>query len=125
MYYWRANATNAGGTSGFSTVFSFTTAAGSPPAAPTLVSPANGSTNISRTPTLTWNASSGATSYRVQVSTSSTFAATVFDQSGVTSTSVTLPQLGSRVVYYWHVNATNANGTSAYSATWNFRTRRN
>ena len=125
VYYWRANATNAGGTSGFSTVFSFTTAAGSPPPAPTLVSPLNGSTNVSRTPTLTWNASSGATSYRVQVSTSSTFGTTVFDQSGVTSTSVTLPQLGSRVDYYWHVNATNANGTSAYSATWNFRTRRN
>ena len=125
VYYWRVNATNAGGTSAFSAVSSFTTGAGSPPAAPALASPADASVNISRTPTLTWNASSGAASYRVQVSTSSSFTTTDFDQSGITSTSVTLPQLGSRVTYYWHVSATNANGTSAYSATWSFKTRKN
>jgi hypothetical protein len=71
------------------------------------------------------NASPGATSYRVQVSTSSSFATVVYDQSGLTSTSVTLPQLAGRTWYDWHVDATNANGTSAYSATWSFRTRRN
>ncbi len=125
VYYWRANATNAGGTSAWSTVFSFTTGAGSPPAAPTQVSPLDGSTAVSRTPTLTWNASAGASSYRVQASTSSTFASSDFDQAGLTSTSVTLPLLGSRTTYYWHVNATNASGTSAYSATWSFRTRKN
>jgi subtilisin family serine protease len=124
VYYWRANATNAGGTSAWSATWSFTTVAGTPPEAPTLVSPANGSSNVSRTPTLTWNASTGATSYRVQVSTRSDFATTVYDQSGITSTSVTLPQLGSRVRYYWHVNASNAYGTSPWSSTWNFRTRR-
>ena len=122
VYYWRVNATNAGGTSAFSTVFSFTTGAGSPPAAPTQVSPLNASSNVSRTPTLTWNTAAGASSYRVQVSTSSTFTTTVFDQAGITSTSVALPQLGSRTTYYWHVNATNANGTSAYSTIWSFRT---
>ena len=125
IYYWRVNATNAGGTSGWSATFSFTTGAGSPPAAPSLASPANGLTGVSRTPTLSWNASAGASSYHVQVSTTSTFTALVYDQSGVTGTSVTLPQLGSRVTYYWQVNATNTNGTSAYSGTWNFRTRRN
>lgn len=124
VYYWRANATNAGGTSAFSTVFSFTTGAGSPPSAPTQVSPLDASTNVSRTPTLTWNTSAGASSYRVQASTSSTFATTSFDQAGITSTSVTLPLLASRTSYFWRVNATNANGTSAYSATWSFRTRK-
>jgi len=123
LYYWRVNATNTGGTSPWSATWSFTTGAGSPPSTPTLASPANGSTNQSRTPTLRWNAASGATSYRVQVSTSSSFTTTVYNQAGLTGTSVTLPQLGSRTVYYWHVNATNANGTSAYSSTWNFRTR--
>lgn len=124
LYYWRVNASNAGGTSPWSTVWSFTTGAGSPPAAPTLVSPANGASNVSRTPTLVWNASAGATSYRVQVSTSSTFTTTVFDQSGITSTSVTLPTLNAKTRYYWHVNASNLNGTSGWSSTWNFRTRR-
>jgi len=124
LYYWRVNATNVAGTSPWSTVWSFTTAAGTPPSTPALLSPANGATNVSRTPTLRWNASTGATSYRVQVSTRSDFATTVYDQSGITSTSVTLPQLGSRVRYYWHVSASNAYGTSPWSSTWNFRTRR-
>jgi subtilisin family serine protease len=124
LYYWRVNASNAGGTSPWSTVWSFTTVAGSPPAAPTLVSPSNGANNVSRTPTLRWNASGGATSYRVQVSTSSSFSTTVFDQSGITSTSVTLPQLAGRTTYYWHVNASNVYGTSGWSSTWHFRTRR-
>ena len=43
------------------------------PAAPTLSSPTNGATGVSTSPTLTWNTSSGATSYRLQVSTSSAF----------------------------------------------------
>jgi subtilisin family serine protease len=126
LYYWRVNATNAGGTSAWSTVWSFTTtnAPPPPPAAPTLISPANGANNVSRTATLTWNASTGATSYRVQVSTSSSFTTLVYDQSGITSTSTIVSGLGSRIRYYWHVNATNAGGTSAWSAVWRFRTAR-
>src|SRR3989449_3571580 len=37
------------------------------PATPTQVSPANGANNVSKNPTLTWNVSSDASSYRVQV----------------------------------------------------------
>jgi aqualysin 1 len=124
LYYWRVSATNSAGTSGWSTVYSLTTAAGSAPAAPTLSSPANGATNVSRTPTLVWNASTGATSYRVQASTSSSFATLAYDKSGVTTTSQVTSQLGSRVTYYWRVNATNAYGTSAWSSVRNFRTKR-
>ena len=125
-YYWRVNATNSAGTSAWSSVWSFTTASssGTAPAAPVLSSPANGATNVSRTPTLVWNASTGATSYRVQVSTSSSFTTLTQDISGITTTSVTLSQLGSRTTYYWRVNATNAYGTSAWSSVWHFRTRR-
>lgn len=124
VYYWRVNASNAGGTSPWSTVWSFTTVAGTLPPAPTLLSPANGASNVSRTPTLIWNAASGASSYRVQVSTSSSFSSTVFDRSGITTTSVTLPQLGSRVTYYWRVDASNVYGTGPWSSVWHFRTRR-
>ena len=68
LYYWRVNATNSAGTSSWSSARSFTTLA-AVPAAPTLSSPSNGATGVATSPTLSWNASSGATSYRVLVST--------------------------------------------------------
>ena len=96
-----------------------------PPDPPVLSSPANGARNVSRSPTLSWNASTGATSYRVQVSIDPGFSALVYDQAGITGTSTTVSGLGSRTVYYWHATASNSDGTSAWSETWNFRTRRN
>lgn len=94
------------------------------PGTPTLASPANGATQVSTTPTLTWNAVANATSYRLQVSLSSDFSSTVFDQSGITSTS---KQVTSGLVhdetYYWHVNATWTYGTGPYSDTWHFDTQ--
>jgi len=124
VYYWRVNASNTGGTSAFSATRSFTTASAPPPAAPALSSPLNGANNVSRSPSLAWNASPGADSYRVQVSTSSTFGTLVSDTPGITGTSTALSGLGSRVTYYWRVNATNAAGTSGWSSTWSFRTRK-
>jgi len=123
-YYWRVSASNAGGTSAFSATRSFTTASAPPPAAPALSSPANAANNVSRSPTLSWSASTGADSYRVQVSTSSTFDTLVYDTPGITGTSAAVSGLGSRVTYYWRVNATNAGGTSGWSSTWSFRTRK-
>ncbi len=122
-YYWRVNATNAGGTSAYSATWNFTTAAVvSPPTAPTLASPANGATGLSTSLTLTWNASTGATSYGVQVSTDPSFSATVVNQSNITTTSYAVNGLTGNTTYYWHVNATNSGGTSAYSSTWSFAT---
>jgi GH18 family chitinase len=122
-YYWRVNATNAGGTSSYSITWNFTTAAPPPsPSAPTLSSPSNGATGVSLSPTLSWNASSGATSYQLQVSTSSGFTTTVVNQSGITTTSYTASGLSGSTTYYWRVNATNGGGTSAYSTAWSFTT---
>ena len=96
------------------------------PPVPSLVSPANGATGISRTnAVLTWTASTGATNYRLQVSTNSTFSALVFDNATLTSTSISLSGLGSRVTYFWRVSASNANGSSAFSASRQFRSARN
>ena len=92
------------------------------PAVPTLSSPAANATGQSLNPTLTWLASSGATSYNLQVSTSSTFATTLVDQTGITSTSRALSGLTNSTIYYWRVSATNTVGTSAWSATRSFTT---
>jgi hypothetical protein len=124
-YYWRVLAANAAGSSAWSTSWSFTTNGTAPPApppAPTLVSPANGATSVSRTPALQWNSSTGATSYRVQVSPRPSFGTLAVDQSGITSTSVTVTRLGGGAIYYWRVSATNSGGTSPWTAAWSFKT---
>jgi aqualysin 1 len=100
---------------------------GAPPppplGAPTLISPSNGGT-ASRNPTLTWSAVSGATSYRAQVSTSSTFGTLVYDQS-VAGTSTPVSGLAGKTTYFWRVNATDGTSTSDWSTVWSFKTRKN
>ena len=121
-YYWRANATNAYGTSSWASAWSFTTASVAPPAAPTLLSPSSGATGVSSSPMLQWNSSTGATSYTVQVSTSSAFSTTVFSLTGSATAATVTPALSNSIPYYWRANATGAGGTSSWSSTWSFTT---
>jgi len=121
LYYWRVCAKNAGGVSAWSSLRSFTTVV-IIPVAPTLITPLDNDVNASVSPTLNWNAVTGATSYRLQLSTASDFAATVSDQSGLTSTSRTVTSLANGTKYYWRVNASNAAGAGPYSATRSFTT---
>lgn len=93
------------------------------PIAPTLVSPSNGATEIPVNPTLTWNASSGANTYGLQISLNSSFVFPSFNFDGLAVTSFTIPiDLPANTIFYWRVNASNSNGTSAYSSTRNFTT---
>ncbi len=94
------------------------------PSAPTLSFPANSSAGQSLTPTMQWNLATGATSYRVQVSTHSDCSSPTYDVSGVVATSqLVTPALLGSTVYYWRVNATNSAGTSGYSSIWSFTTQ--
>ena len=122
-YWWRVNASNALGTSVYSAVWKFTTII-SAPAAPVLVSPANGATLVATNPLLDWNTSATAESYRVQVSTDSGFTSTVYDSSNITITQFRIPNNGLNIntTYYWRVNATNVGGTGPYSTVFNFTT---
>ena len=89
---------------------------------PILKSPANSSTGTSLNPTLTWNASAGATSYELQVSADSTFASTIYDASDLTDVSKSILGLSLQTKYYWRVNASAGIGTSSWSTVWNFST---
>jgi hypothetical protein len=120
-YYWRVNAKNAGGTSAYSGVFSFSTVPAAP-GAPTLLTPTNAATNVVLAPTLTWGTVPGATAYRVQLASVSTFASTVVDDSTPTTGSKAITGLTNSTTYYWRANASNAGGTSTYSLVFSFTT---
>jgi subtilisin-like proprotein convertase family protein len=110
------------GTQNQSTAVSLTVLAGAPGQA-VLSTPTNGATGVSQTPTLTWNAVTGATTYDVQVSTVSNFATTVVNATGVTGTSYNVsPALATNTTYYWRTRAINSCGTGAWAAAFSFTT---
>ncbi len=92
------------------------------PDVPTLLSPTNNAVDISVTPTLTWNTSSAATSYTLQVSTSNTFSSYAYNESGLTNLSQAVNGLSNWTTYYWRVSATNSYGNSGWSSIWSFTT---
>ncbi len=95
----------------------------SPPAMPTLLSPANNSSGISVTPLLDWNTVPFTSSYRVLLSSDSTFATTQLDSTiNVDSLRIPPGRLANNVKYYWKVRSINLGGRSPYTAHFNFTT---
>lgn len=94
------------------------------PAVPVLIFPPNNGTNQFQNVTLLWDSNAYATSFRVQLSTDSSFASTYFD-SVVAGTPLQMRPdflvLGTK--YFWRVNASNILGTSDWSAVRNFTIR--
>ncbi len=122
-YYWRVQASNTAGASGWSSAWSFTTLTPlTAPSVPSLTSPANGSTNLPLSDTLSWSASQNATRYQVEVSTSASFSSTIINDSTVTSTSRITGALSGNTTYYWRVQASNTAGASGWSSAWSFTT---
>ncbi len=87
------------------------------PPAPALSSPADGASGVSVTPTLTWAAAGGATSYDVYFGT----LAAPSLVTTTTSTSYSPAGLSPATLYYWQIVARNSAGTAG-SATWSFTT---
>jgi|GEM_PF-435930 len=104
-------------------VFRNTIAASTTPPTPTLISPANGSTNQLTTLTLTWNRSGNTDTYRVQVATDTNFSNLFANDSTVTDTLKTISDLANLTIYYWRVNAKNSVGVSAFSSVFRFTTK--
>ncbi len=68
------------------------------------------------TPTLTWSAAQGATSYTVKVSTHKDLSSPVINESGITGTSYTVgTALTNGQKYYWQVTAVNSSGSRTVS----------
>jgi regulation of enolase protein 1 (concanavalin A-like superfamily) len=118
-YHWRVRAKNPGGWSSFSSSRTFTTELG----VPVLVYPANNATGVQITVTLQWRPLIGATTYRLQLGTDSTFTTgLVKNDSTITDTSRLIVGLSVNTRYYWRVNGRNAVGTGPASPTWTFQT---
>jgi hypothetical protein len=91
------------------------------PYAPVLITPVSVG-GVPRNPLLVWHASDSATSYQVQVSTSSTFSSSILLDTIVTDTTLQLNPLAENTRFYWHVSASNDRGTSEYSTAVYFKT---
>jgi hypothetical protein len=92
-----------------------------PPPTPALLSPSNGAPFLPTNPVLRWNAASGASSYYLQLGTSTLFSTNVVDDSLLTGTSRQVGPLQNGQTYYWRVRAKNSGGVSPFSEIWSFR----
>jgi hypothetical protein len=123
-YYWRVCAinSNAPDTSGWSTVWRFTTPY-QLTTGPTLISPANDSSDIDFQSVLAlqWDELDNVSGYRYQVSTSSDFS-TLFAQGTTAQTTASIHNLRPAATYYWRVQGYNGVGNSVWSAVWHFST---
>ena len=90
------------------------------PTAPTLLTPADGATDQSVTPTFTWTAVPDASSYEIEIATDPAFS-NIVDSATVIGTSYNGATLNASTTYYWHVIADNSCGSNT-STTFSFTT---
>ena len=120
-YYWRVKAFGQVGESEYSNTYSFQSGI---PLAPTLISPAHATYNVSLTPEFTWMKTGSATNYRFQLASFYSFDNNqiIIDQViSDTTFTVTTPLTPNRN-HYWRVNAQNSFGTSYWSSAFGFKT---
>lgn len=126
VYYWHVAAIDGASNVGSYSACWKVTVDSVTPSLPILQSPTTGIYINTRTPTLTWAASTDATSgvnhYDIQISTTSNFTGPTTTSYTSTTTSYTLTTaLTADGLFYWHVMATdNAGNASAWSTNSNF-----
>jgi hypothetical protein len=119
-YYWHVKAFNTADSGAFSTARKFTTLL-LPPSTPTQLVPTNGDSTVTPIATIRWRSTALTTNYHLQLSTSSSFATTIVNDSTLTDTSYVTSALSNCVTYYWRIQSKNAAGISSWSTGWSFK----
>jgi hypothetical protein len=115
LYYWKVNAVNTGGTSIWSTIWSFTTTIPIP-GAPVLTTPLYNATNTSLNPVFSWEIVNGATGYDLQVSTTNDFLTyAIIIETSLTTNNYSSGSFNQNTTYYWRVRAKNYAGNSSWT----------
>ena len=120
-YFWRVNAKNGNGISGYSEIRQFVTAM-TKPDVPQLATPANASAEIPIPAVLNWAAAQRAQRYRIQLSPSATFSSVVIDDSTIIDPPYVANQLAHNTAYFWRVAAWNPGGWTTFSLPWSIVT---
>ncbi len=123
-YYWRVAASAPDmGHGPFTETYSFTTGEPSElPPAPSLISPANMSSNVSIPVTFNWTRSEITTGYKLQVSRNSYFSDDLHVYDDIPDIFFTVSDLTPYTTYFWRVAAKNSVGNSSYSQIFRFTT---
>ncbi|MCB8979697.1 MAG: tandem-95 repeat protein [Ardenticatenaceae bacterium] len=85
------------------------------PGVPLLISPNQDETNVSLTPTFSWQTASNADEYQLIVSEQSDLSSPLIDQAGIATTSFATTGLTADTLYYWTVVASNETGSTQSS----------
>lgn len=119
-YFWRVRSRNIGGNSAWSAVRTFRTII-SPPSQVLLSTPLNNQSGVQISPNMVWNSANRASRYRIQVSTTQSFATFVVN-SEVNNTTFQPRDLIPNRTYYWRVRASNSGGDGTWSPVFSFVT---
>jgi hypothetical protein len=92
------------------------------PAHITLVAPENNTTAAQTATSLLWRADDRSTRYRVQLSTSSSFATTILDRDSVAEITLPVSSLRHGATYYWRVRGASDYATGEWSDPFRFTT---
>jgi hypothetical protein len=122
-YYFRVRARGVSYWSTFGATIQFLTSTPPPPAAPSMVTPGQGTYVDPQTVTARWSRVPKVSFYHLQLAENSSFLNPMLNDSSLTDTMRVVTSLESGTTYYIRVRAKGATGTSSYSATVQFSTK--
>ncbi|MCB9135041.1 MAG: proprotein convertase P-domain-containing protein [Anaerolineales bacterium] len=92
------------------------------PGVASLISPANGASDVGLQPNFQWSAVSGANAYFIEIATDASFTNIVDSATVATNSYTPSTNLAGNTLFFWRITAHNACGASPVSATFHFTT---